>query len=416
LTAGRVIQPLPFPYAQINQLMLRWASRSPFVQDAKQKHSAWERRFDELRRRRLSHVPCADNTETAHKGYSVSKIAEQVILPLPELLPSSREELMGAGKLIVKHRLDASVIAVAQTSPARAREGVVALRENSVVQDALVRYGPKWDAQAQAQDDFFGIKRVPGNSAGILVSGLLLACVEAIENLASAASSVPDQDREDLFRGATSLLNYCLNGTVDASTETPSLLPMEGSAVECDPKIRWEVGHRLFFSLTQGITTALSCFATAVVHGHVSDSVQAMRLATVLMKSSRGALLFTADFPQSAYTGDVRLSMMPPYVAPGFSGVQGRDHQVLVEVLRGLRPVFADIDRDKYPYEEFKAATMRLHSAHEYVCVKFVGETKPSLRMEARNKSGSNVTGAAAVVRQINERRLRLIDPSLPKR
>lgn len=345
----------------------------------------------------------------------MSKMAEPVSLPLPELLPRSREELMGAGKLIVKQRLGTSVIAVAQASPARAREGVVALRESSVVQDAPVPYGPQWDVEAQAQDDFFGIKRVSGNSAGILVSGLLQACVEAIENLASAASSVPDQDREDLFRGATSLMNYCLNGTVDVSTETPSLLPIEGGAVEFDPKIRWEVGHRLFFSLTQAITTALSCFATAVVDGHVSDSVEAMRLATALMASSRGALLFTADFPQSAYTGEVRLSMMPPYVAPGFSGVQGRDHQVLVEVLRGLRPVFADVNRDTYPYEEFKAATMRLHSAHAYVCAKFVGETKPSLRMEARNRNGSSVTGAAAVVRQINERRLRLIEPSIPK-
>ncbi|WP_143064636.1 hypothetical protein [Streptomyces colonosanans] len=315
---------------------------------------------------------------------------------------------------MAKHQLGSSIITLMQADPSRARERIYALYENSVVQDATAPNSAKWDAEARSQDGFFGIRRVYGNSAGILIAGLLLSFLEVLENVKSTGCAVPDQEFQELFQGAASILSYCKNGTAEA-IEKVSLPVAKERVTNFDPKLRWEVGHRLFFSLTQGITAALSCFATAMADGQMLHAIEAMRLATALMEASRGALLFTSDFPKSSYSDDVRISMMPPYAAPGFSGVQGRDHQVLVGVLRGLRPVFGEINRDSYPYEEFKSATMRLHAAHEYVCAKFVGETRPSLLMEARGGNNSSRIGAASVVRQINERRLRLIDPSLPK-
>jgi beta-hydroxylase len=41
-------RPLPFPYAQLNRLALKLIARSPFVQNAKDKHAAWEERFETL--------------------------------------------------------------------------------------------------------------------------------------------------------------------------------------------------------------------------------------------------------------------------------------------------------------------------------------------------------------------------------
>lgn len=49
-------------------------------------------------------------------------------------------------------------------------------------------------------------------------------------------------------------------------------------------------------------------------------------------------LRFTADFAPEAYTGTVRPSMMPPAMPPGFSGVQGPDHRMLVRLYRRMRP------------------------------------------------------------------------------
>jgi ornithine lipid ester-linked acyl 2-hydroxylase len=44
-----VVRPLDFPYSALNRLVLRAIARSPFVRNAKEKHDAWERRFEELR-------------------------------------------------------------------------------------------------------------------------------------------------------------------------------------------------------------------------------------------------------------------------------------------------------------------------------------------------------------------------------
>jgi ornithine lipid ester-linked acyl 2-hydroxylase len=45
-----IVRPLTFPYSALNRLVLKAIERSPFVQGAKEKHDAWERRFDDLRR------------------------------------------------------------------------------------------------------------------------------------------------------------------------------------------------------------------------------------------------------------------------------------------------------------------------------------------------------------------------------
>ncbi|WP_055591322.1 aspartyl/asparaginyl beta-hydroxylase domain-containing protein [Streptacidiphilus griseoplanus] len=45
-----ILRPLPFPYALLNRLALKYIARSSFVRGAKDKHDAWEKRFEELRR------------------------------------------------------------------------------------------------------------------------------------------------------------------------------------------------------------------------------------------------------------------------------------------------------------------------------------------------------------------------------
>jgi len=45
-----VLRPLPTPWSQLNRLIVRAISYSPFVLDAKRNQQAWERRYRERRR------------------------------------------------------------------------------------------------------------------------------------------------------------------------------------------------------------------------------------------------------------------------------------------------------------------------------------------------------------------------------
>ncbi|WKV71380.1 aspartyl/asparaginyl beta-hydroxylase domain-containing protein [Streptomyces sp. PCS3-D2] len=44
-----IVRPLKFPYAILNRLALKYIASTPFVRDAKDKHSAWEKQFETMR-------------------------------------------------------------------------------------------------------------------------------------------------------------------------------------------------------------------------------------------------------------------------------------------------------------------------------------------------------------------------------
>ncbi|WP_148283056.1 MULTISPECIES: hypothetical protein [Kitasatospora] len=346
----------------------------------------------------------------------MSKMTERIVLPLPELLPRGRAEFREAARLMAAAGLEVDLLSGPGQDLRRARGKITALYEGSLVELLLHPAGRGWSAPAREQDRFFGVVRATGDAGGILLGGVLLSYVEAVEHSRATGCSLSEQDWRDLFRGPTEMIRFSSGRALSADGPTPEQ-PRTGTGNgEERPGIRWEVGHRLFFSLTQSITTALSCFAAATARRDEAESADSLELATSLMTAAAAALRFTADFSPAHYENDVRPSMMPPHVEPGFSGVQGRDHQVLVEVLRALRPVFGSIDRARYPYDSFKSAAERLFAAHEFVCAKFGGETKPSLLMEAHHKDGSSTSAAAAVVRQMSERRMALIHPHRPSR
>ncbi|GGT46238.1 aspartyl/asparaginyl beta-hydroxylase domain-containing protein [Streptomyces purpureus] len=45
-----VQRPLPFPYAALNRRIIRRIGKSPYIQQAKAKHAAWEKNFEEARK------------------------------------------------------------------------------------------------------------------------------------------------------------------------------------------------------------------------------------------------------------------------------------------------------------------------------------------------------------------------------
>jgi ornithine lipid ester-linked acyl 2-hydroxylase len=54
-----VVRPLPFPESLVNRLIIKTIGISPFVQDAKRNHAAWERRYLDYRRARAGETPQA---------------------------------------------------------------------------------------------------------------------------------------------------------------------------------------------------------------------------------------------------------------------------------------------------------------------------------------------------------------------
>jgi aspartyl/asparaginyl beta-hydroxylase (cupin superfamily) len=54
-----VVRPLPFPESLVNRLIIKAIGISPFVQDAKRNHAAWERRYLDYRRARAGETPQA---------------------------------------------------------------------------------------------------------------------------------------------------------------------------------------------------------------------------------------------------------------------------------------------------------------------------------------------------------------------
>lgn len=44
-----IVRPLKFPYTILNRWALKYIASTPFVQDAKDKHSAWEKQFETMR-------------------------------------------------------------------------------------------------------------------------------------------------------------------------------------------------------------------------------------------------------------------------------------------------------------------------------------------------------------------------------
>src|SRR5215212_6884343 len=304
-----------------------------------------------------------------------SKIEEKVLLPAPELLPTRRTELSAVSRELAAARFDLSLLRMAATGDTTGPRVVIGNAYDRFVRPAVEPPTSGWSWQSREQDSFFGVVRVDGNTAGILVCGVFLAFVQALGQARAAGSSLTVAEWDQLLAGPAAMLDYCAGGT--AATPSPGYLapdlphtpaPAGGSGIQ------WEIGHRLFFTLTQCITVALSCFASEYAADSGGRPVPALGLATTLMRAAAMSMRFASDFPAADYEADVRLSMRPPHVSPGFSGVMGRDHQVLISLLRGLRPMFGTLDASTL--EEFRVATRSLFTAHELVCSKFGGDDK----------------------------------------
>ncbi|MFJ3831825.1 hypothetical protein ACIPWI_28195 [Streptomyces sp. NPDC090046] len=137
-----------------------------------------------------------------------------------------------------------------------------------------------------------------------------------------------------------------------------------------------------------------------------------MRSFGWLCRSTAVSMRYAADFPPELYA-EVRATMTPPAVTAGFSGLQTRDHQELVNWMRRLKPG-GGLDRlDPASRTAVPAAVQHLYDAHVWVCDRFGGSAEPSLLMaQAAQAAGERAESGVAAAERLAHRRLRYLTPT----
>lgn len=175
-----------------------------------------------------------------------------------------------------------------------------------------------------------------------------------------------------------------------------------------NPLSRWRLGHHLFFVLIQGLILALRRFELAIAEDRRGEAVLHLESATSLLWASAIAMRFAGDFPEEDYNDQVRLTMTPPRVSDGFSGLLSHDHHAMLEILKRLRPVFAqppaDLGRSR---DRFAAALNSAYQCHIFVCRRFAGDEAPSLRT-----AKGNARSAVEVLEKFRQSRIELVAPA----
>lgn len=145
-------------------------------------------------------------------------------------------------------------------------------------------------------------------------------------------------------------------------------------------RVRWQLGHHLFFSYVQSLIVICSELKQHYDVGDIDAAREAIENATYILWGVSVTFKQTGGFSQAAYEGYVRPNMFE--AAEGFSGMWASDHDYLVKkILRQLKPIFNDPPPElQLAVQNFRQAFAIMYDSHKFVCDKFEGG-KPSLLM-----------------------------------
>lgn len=174
-------------------------------------------------------------------------------------------------------------------------------------------------------------------------------------------------------------------------------------------RVRWQLGHHLFFSYVQSLIIICSRLAENLKAEEYDAARANIEQATYLMWGVSVTFKLTGGFSQAAYEGYVRPNMFE--AAEGFSGMWAHDHDYLVKtILRQLKPVFSDPPSElALSVQNFRQAFAIMYDSHKYVCDKFEGG-QPSLLMgESAQKT------AAEMIDTFKRNRLLVLGVPMPQ-
>ncbi len=363
------------------------------------------------------------NTRTSLDGRLTAKIADDtvsgmaekskadivsgglLILPFPRFLPAGWSELRAA-----VHVLDDFAL-----SPRRlfedARGFVVA------VGDCLgTHFSVSSPAQADPNrgaiedfaehDGFFRVMRVADNADIAFLAGTALSHARVLADLRTMGTTMTPEEVARLLDGYVLLYRCASSATDDGPTSYPARTSPLTDGDAYRPSGRWHLGHQHFFAQIQALVVALNILRTAVAQGDDPGVRSGLLLASRLALSAGAGLRYAGDFRSQDYRS-VRVTMLPPRLNAGFSGMQTRDHHALVQVFRRLP--LNDLRARSPEYGTFLTAIREMYTAHVHVCDHFGGRVGPSLRMETRSHEHSRGE-ASVVVEALAHGRLQILE------
>ncbi|MEU1013720.1 hypothetical protein [Streptomyces sp. NPDC005890] len=269
----------------------------------------------------------------------------------------------------------------------------------------------------EEHDRFFGAIRVTGNPVETFTRTMLEALRSQLNDALSAGVSLCSGERAQLREAFSSTFHLLwrigVAGTPfeDAAHARPQDAVTRIDDVAADPLMRWRLGHQVFFALIQALVVSVGCLEE-FLKDDPEDIESACRLledATVLMIGSGTSMRYAGDFTRTHYTDAVRPAMMPPHINAKFSGLQLRDHRILLKSISRVKPLLASpapaVDKS---YRKLLDAMSTAYDAHIAVCSRFDGNRESSLRTP-----GSTVP-AVQILERFRERRIGAATPDRP--
>jgi hypothetical protein len=255
-------------------------------------------------------------------------------------------------------------------------------RDTTVISDeapATRRVAGRLLADDAAHDRYIHVCRVSQFEGTAFLRSIIMAATLFHTEMASVYGPPDAQRFAAVGSGFAALLGQIGGIQVAPVEHTAAVATAVPPAL--DPMRRWVLGHQIFAALTQGIIFALQDFEAAFRQLEHQRATDALKLAADLLMASATAFRFTADFPPSVYGDVVRPSMMAEHVGEGFSGLLSVDHRQLVELLVRTRPLMAGAaTRFASEHKRLTLALNHVYDDHKFVCARFVGAKKPSLR------------------------------------
>ncbi|MEV5156663.1 hypothetical protein AB0K81_32830 [Streptomyces werraensis] len=269
----------------------------------------------------------------------------------------------------------------------------------------------------EEHDLFFGAIRVTGNPVETFTRTMLEALRSQLDDALSVGGSLSSGDRaqlRDAFWTTFHLLwRIGVAGTPFeyAARGRPWGTDPQTGRADGAPLIRWRLGHQVFFALIQALVVTVGCLEDCLTEDadDVDGACRLLEDATVLMTGSGASLRYAGDFTRSHYADAVRPAMMPPRINAKFSGLQLRDHRVLLKLIHRVKPlVESPAPAVEKSYGLLLDAMAAAYAAHISVCSRFGGDREPSLRTP-----GSRVP-AVEVLQRFRDRRLGSATPDRP--
>ena len=145
---------------------------------------------------------------------------------------------------------------------------------------------------------------------------------------------------------------------------------------------RWIDSHHSFFVFISVLITLQKSIKTSIDERDYIEAKESLWAAAALLRASTSALRLAGDIDPEIYD-QIRLTMEPPHVPKGFSGLLSADHAVLIKSIRSVgKDLFRHRNKLTPAIEFYWQSWEDCYAAHANVCSSAVDDNG-SLRADS---------------------------------